>query len=124
MNHTAAKKVVANLQRRKTFSKALHFSQIHSGWNMGNGTSPPSALPSPHTHTTERKEPWYAATHLTVSNLKISVADPDPGSGAFLTPGSGMGIKSGSGYGMNKPDHNSESLETMRIRDGKNPDPG
>jgi hypothetical protein len=34
-----------------------------------------------------------------------SVADPDPGSGAFLTPGSGMGKKSGSGSGMNKPDH-------------------
>jgi hypothetical protein len=26
-----------------------------------------------------------------------SVADPDPGSSAFLTPGSGMGKKSGSG---------------------------
>jgi hypothetical protein len=26
-----------------------------------------------------------------------SVADPDPGSGAFLTPGSGMGNKSRSG---------------------------
>ncbi len=33
-----------------------------------------------------------------------SVADPDPGSGAYLTPGSGgsgMGEKSGSGFGMN-----------------------
>jgi hypothetical protein len=34
-----------------------------------------------------------------------SVADPDPGSGAFLTPGSGMGRKSASGSGMNNPDH-------------------
>jgi hypothetical protein len=32
-----------------------------------------------------------------------SVADPDPGSGAFLTAGSGM----------NKPDHISEGLETI-----------
>jgi hypothetical protein len=32
--------------------------------------------------------------------VTFSVADPDPGSGAFLTPGSGI-----------------------RIRDGKNPDP-
>jgi hypothetical protein len=40
-----------------------------------------------------------------------SVADPDPGSGAFLTPGSGMGKKSGSGSGINNPDHISESLE-------------
>jgi hypothetical protein len=34
---------------------------------------------------------------------RSSVADPDPGSGAFLTPGSGMGKKSGSGFGMNNP---------------------
>jgi hypothetical protein len=43
----------------------------------------------------------------------ISVADPDQGSGAFLTPGSGMGKKSGAGSGMNNPDHISESLETI-----------
>jgi hypothetical protein len=29
-----------------------------------------------------------------------SVADPDPGFGAFLTPGSGMGKKTGSGSGI------------------------
>jgi hypothetical protein len=29
-----------------------------------------------------------------------SVAEPDPGSGAFLTPGSGMGKKSGLGSGI------------------------
>jgi hypothetical protein len=34
---------------------------------------------------------------------KCSVADPDPGSGAFKTTGSGMNI----------PDHISESLETI-----------
>ncbi len=45
--------------------------------------------------------------------LTISVGDPDPGSGAFLTPGSGMGRKSGSRSGMNNPDHISESLETI-----------
>ncbi len=32
--------------------------------------------------------------------IKFSVADPDPGSGAFLTPGSGMGRKSASGSGI------------------------
>ncbi len=32
--------------------------------------------------------------------IAISVADPDPGSGAFLTPGSGMGRKSASGSGI------------------------
>ncbi len=36
---------------------------------------------------------------------ETSVADPDPGSGAFLTPGSGMGKKSGPESGMNNPDH-------------------
>jgi hypothetical protein len=45
-----------------------------------------------------------------------------------------MGKQSGSGSGMNNPDHMCESLETifglknfnslMRIRDGKNSDPG
>jgi hypothetical protein len=47
--------------------------------------------------------------------LFSSVADPDPGSGAFLTldPGSGMGKKSGSVSGMNNPDHISERLETI-----------
>jgi hypothetical protein len=63
---------------------------------------------------------------------QCSVADT--GSGAFLTPGSGTG-KFGSGSRMNNMDHISESLEKnfwglkylnslMRIRDGKNSDPG
>jgi hypothetical protein len=36
-----------------------------------------------------------------------SVADPDPGLGAFLTPGSGMGESQHQdpGSGMNNPDH-------------------
>jgi len=47
-----------------------------------------------------------------------SVADPDPGSGAFLTPwirdlGPGMSKKSGSGSGMNNTDHINKSLETI-----------
>jgi hypothetical protein len=44
--------------------------------------------------------------------LLCSVADPDPGSGAFLTPGSGIRdpgwVKSQDpdpGSGMNNPDH-------------------
>jgi hypothetical protein len=42
-----------------------------------------------------------------------SVANQNPGSGAFLIPGSGMGKKSRSGFGMKIPDHISESLETI-----------
>jgi hypothetical protein len=45
--------------------------------------------------------------------LRCSVADPDPGYGAFLTPGSGKGKNSGSRSGMNNPDHISERLETI-----------
>ncbi len=37
------------------------------------------------------------------------VADPDPGSGAFLIPGSGMGKKSGSGFGIRIRDEQSRS---------------
>ncbi len=37
-----------------------------------------------------------------------SVADPDPGSGAFLNPESGMGKISRTGSGMNIPDHISD----------------
>jgi hypothetical protein len=37
----------------------------------------------------------------------------DPGSGAFFTPVSGMSKKSGSGSGIYKPNHISESLETI-----------
>ncbi len=50
----------------------------------------------------------------------VSVANPDPGPGAFLIPGSGM----------NTPDHISESLETkylnsfMRIQIRHHFDPG
>jgi hypothetical protein len=52
------------------------------------------------------------ASHIELT-VKNSVADPDPGSGYFLTPGSGSGKKSGSGSGMNNPDHISESMETI-----------
>jgi hypothetical protein len=45
--------------------------------------------------------------------LRTSVADPDLGTGAFLTPGSGRGKKSGSGSRTNIPDHISESFETI-----------
>ncbi len=44
---------------------------------------------------------------------KQSVADPDPGSGAFLSLGSGMGKKSGSGSGMNNQDNFYDNLETI-----------
>jgi hypothetical protein len=44
---------------------------------------------------------------------ETSLADPGPGSCAFLAPGSRMGIKSRSGSGRNSPDHISRSLETV-----------
>jgi hypothetical protein len=50
--------------------------------------------------------------YLKLLYIFVSIADPDPGSGAFLTPGSGMGRKSASGSGMNNPDHIFQSLET------------
>jgi hypothetical protein len=53
--------------------------------------------------------PTCKQPHLENYSLRISVADPDSGSGAFLTPGSGMGTKSESGSGMTNPDHISES---------------
>jgi hypothetical protein len=77
-------------------------------------------------------------------HAEASVADPDPGSGAFLTPGSGMGKKSGSGSGMKSyflelrnhflglkylislmriRDGNT-SVSGFGIRDGKKSDPG
>jgi hypothetical protein len=65
---------------------------------------------------------FLSTKFLEIINFKVkalrklvygSVADPDPGSGVFLTPGSGMGKKSRSGSGMNILDHISESLETI-----------
>ncbi len=50
------------------------------------------------------------AWEFNVVIARSSVADPDSGSGAFLTPGSGMGKKSGSGSWMNNPNHIFESL--------------
>jgi hypothetical protein len=43
---------------------------------------------------------WMNDGIIYVSNYKKSVADPDPGSGAFLTPGSGMVF---SGFRISKP---------------------
>jgi hypothetical protein len=66
-----------------------------------------------------------------VTRFIPSVADPGPGSGAFLTPGwvKNQHLDPGSGSAKNNPDHISESLEIffglkyfislMRIRDGK-----
>jgi hypothetical protein len=51
--------------------------------------------------------PLTATAHLS------NVADPDPGSGVFLTPGSGIGKKTESGSGMNNPDHISEKLRNQ-----------
>jgi hypothetical protein len=66
--------------------------------------------------------------------LTGSDADPDPGSGAFLTPGFGMGRKSASGSGIRFEQPGSYFLElrnhffgffeTVRIRGGKKSDPG
>ncbi len=38
------------------------------------------------------QEHRYVPDIHTLYNLKFSVADPDPGSGTFLTPGPGSGI--------------------------------
>ncbi len=46
--------------------------------------------------------------------MLISVADPDPGSGAFLTPGSGMGRKSASGSGIRDEQPGSYFLELRK----------
>jgi hypothetical protein len=47
-----------------------------------------------------------------MDSLPGSIADPDPGSGDFLTPGTGMGKNQdpdpGSGFGMNIPDYFSD----------------
>jgi hypothetical protein len=54
----------------------------------------------------EREEPIpQLQVQLVFRILPSSVAEPDPGSGAFLTPRSGMGKKSGFGSGMNNPNH-------------------
>jgi hypothetical protein len=44
---------------------------------------------------------------IAISYVLASVADPDPGSGVFLTPGSGMGKSQhpDPGSGMDNPDH-------------------
>jgi hypothetical protein len=43
----------------------------------------------------------------------ICFADPNPGSGAFLTPGSEIRDGKKSGSGMSIPDHSSENLERV-----------
>jgi hypothetical protein len=48
-----------------------------------------------------------------LSCVAVSVADPDPGSGAFLTPGSGMGRKSASGLGIRDEQPGSYFLELI-----------
>jgi hypothetical protein len=45
--------------------------------------------------------------------VAFSVADPDPGSGAFLTTGSGIRDGKKPGSGMNNSYHISESLKTI-----------
>jgi hypothetical protein len=49
------------------------------------------------------------ADGLEILNVFSSVADPDPGPGAWIRDGK----KSRSGSGMNIPDHISESIETI-----------
>jgi hypothetical protein len=48
-----------------------------------------------------------------IGESRSNVADPDPGSGAFLTPGSGINKKLGYESGMNNTDHISKSLKTI-----------
>ncbi len=77
------------------------------------------------------------------NNLTSSVADPDPGSGAFFTPRSGMGRKSASGSGIRDEQPGSYFLQIRNhfcgffgvkilkilwcgsgVRDGESSDPG
>jgi hypothetical protein len=60
-------------------------------------------------------EPTEETLHRQKTPFCCSVADSDPGSGAFLTPESGIqnGKKTRSGSGMNNPVHISESLKTI-----------
>ncbi len=59
--------------------------------------------------------PRPSCAHITtlMAMFFLSVADPDPGSGAFLIPGFAMGKISESGSGMNNLDHIFASLETI-----------
>ncbi len=71
-----------------------------------------------------RREPdgGPSRNRFTASSTLSSVADPDPGSDAFVTPGFGIRcpgwVKKPDpdprfGSGMNNPDHISESVETI-----------
>jgi hypothetical protein len=78
-------------------------------WSLTARLSPPSGVSS-----TRKGRPPPSAHNNT--KIRSSVADPNPGSGAFLTPGSGMGRESqhsDPGSGMNNPDHNFSSLESI-----------
>jgi hypothetical protein len=63
-------------------------------------------------HTLLYAHVLQSGRYFLLDSFFFSVANPDPGSGAFLTPGSGMGKKSGSESGMNNQDLISEILET------------
>ncbi len=90
------------------------WSRTESLWDRWGGGRPGDPTPASQApvHPTADPAPWRQQNVLIISQTR-NVADPDPGSGAFLTPGSGMGKKSRSGSGMNIPDHISESLETI-----------
>jgi hypothetical protein len=95
-------------------------------WNGFSGSFPVKSCPKKLNQSVTFSK--VQSTNQVEKNLFLtvisSVADPDPGSGAFLTPGSGMGKKS---IGMNIPDReirNSflgvkylNSLMRIRIRD-------
>jgi hypothetical protein len=86
-------------------------SQLGIYWPQHSGHGPKHTL-----NTAWTRLQIEQATRFAIKiNFKHedSVADPDPRSGVFFTLGSGMGKKSEYGFGMNKPDHISESLETI-----------
>jgi hypothetical protein len=109
----------------------------------------PSRPPSPkllrlHVKHFRKREVTYSEGVFRLGLVASSVADPDPGSGAFWTRGSGMGKKSdpdpewvksririrdvqpGSCFReLRKPFFGLKYLNSLtRIRDGKNSDPG
>jgi hypothetical protein len=73
-----------------------------------SGSNQPKKLPIP---PDPDPQEWFSFYWVKDNDIYFSVADQNPGSGAFFTPGSGMGQKIR--IRDEQPDHISESLETI-----------
>ncbi len=78
---------------RQRQQQSQHQQVQYSTTNNNNSKSsrPSNKKPSGKLRENEENLSWAQYLKTRVRLLNISVADPDPGSGAFLTPGSGMG---------------------------------